>query len=165
MGNKCSWVAARDLSLGEVLLELELGVTGERSDDVGDGLSAIETIEDWIVVLAFGADSIDGVEEANARALSVDSWALFFRSEGGASQLIEYRDGARTWAIRHGHASLEVSGALPEALSELVDEIKEVGGDLGELPARIGQKLTGFRHDRPVKGADDDDPVQELEAR
>lgn len=173
MSYSCSWVAARDLSLGEVLVDLELGVTGERNDHLSYGLSAIETLEDWIVVVTLGADEMGDVDEHNARSLSVDGWALFFRCDDDAmsSELIEYREGEPTWALRHpsAEAGLSVAGKLPEALDELIKDAREKAAENGDanlydIPARIGMVLTGFRHDEPIKGGEDD-PVQELEAR
>lgn len=163
MGNKCSWVAVRDMSLGEVLVDLELGVTGEQSDEPFDGLSVVETLEDWIVVLAAGADSADFIEEANARGLSVDGWALLFRCDGDDTELREYRDGERTWTIAAG-PELSTAGALPEAISEVIDDAREKGGALGDMPVKIGRMLTGFGHDGGVR-AESDEPFLEIEPR
>jgi hypothetical protein len=167
MSYHCSWVAVREMSLGEVLVDLELGVTGERSDQPMPGLSAIETLDDWVVVLGFGADAIGDVEEANARALSYDGWTLFFRCDDTkqTNELIEYRDGVKTWALSHSpDTGVVISGDLDEAIKERIEDARDHDLPAYEIPTRIGRILTGFRHDQPV-GDDDDEPFLELESR
>jgi hypothetical protein len=172
MGIKCAWAAVRDQSVGEVLAGLELGVTGERSEEPSPGLWAIETLDDWVVVVGFGDDCCGDVEESHARQLSFDSWALFFSTAGpdAGATLVEYRDGERTWSLACDNDELAIAGVLPEAIAERLDDLREreqAGEpvDHRKFVLQVGQLLTGFCPDGSAVKAADDEPFLELEVR
>lgn len=175
MGFRVSWLAHAAISPNLLLQLIDSEPKGERHDFPDVGWYLLEMPDPaWTILIADGTDNFAKLNERIAQGFSCGgNETLFFWCSDTTmtSQLMCFRNGTKAWSIdfdcEDTTQALRLSGDLPDVVRETLSEMKglesdeEDGAEGYDLPADVGRKLTGFRHDMDVDH-DEDEPFQLL---
>lgn len=179
MGYSLSWIARAGTSTEELLGISDRSPTGERLYDLRENgfyLVEIPTPDPWIILLALGGEFLDNLDPEQARLLSEDGGkTLFFYCVDAvmSTELTCFENGARVWSVTYRGEDEssrptmvgEVPSVCQEILEELETEQRTRSSDevlkqrrieidfIYDLPAELGLRLVGFRHDAPHQTA------------
>ncbi|MFO1341361.1 MAG: hypothetical protein U1F53_24610 [Burkholderiaceae bacterium] len=164
MGQSLTWLAVRGKEPAQVLADLDAQLAGDAWAEFGtDPLAASRLRSGWYAVAARGADHPWGTADwlaalsagAEVVACRVEEHTMFASAEG-------WRAGERAWCVVHdaqqGAGHLQVDGAPPPALAGITAELRALqAGSAGvdylfEVPLKLAQRLTGFKHDEGDDG-------------
>lgn len=183
MGQALTWIAVRGKDAAQILADLDASPTGEQGGfaehrlaacPLRGGWYAVAATEvghrwggpDWLAALSAGAELV---------ACQVEEHVMFASAEG-------WRAGERTWRVVHdaqqGQRHLQAEGELPAAYAGIAAEHRALAAaaptskvdHLFEVPLKLAQRLTGFKHDEGGPGGDgvwsalSDGPVRAVKA-
>ena len=183
MGQALTWIAVRGKDAIQVLADLDASPTGEHGAlgehrfaacPLRGGWYAVAATEaghrwggpDWLAALSAGAELV---------ACQVQEQVMFASAEG-------WRAGERRWRVvrdaQQGLGHLQAEGELPPAYAGIAAEHRALmmaapGSQvdhLFEVPLKLAQRLTGFKHDEGGPGGDSvwselsDGPVRTVKA-
>jgi hypothetical protein len=169
VGYALSWLAVRGKLPEQVLADLNATPTGEEIDFAQRRLGARHLRSGWYAVFAkeMGHPWMDpdtlGLLSASAELLSctVDENKLFSSTE-------LWRAGDRVWQVLHdgqqAHDHLEIVGEPPAPFASIAIDHRKLqtaaGGakaaidHLFQVPPKLAQRVTGFKHDEGDAGAE-----------
>ena len=164
MGYALSWLAVRGKQPAQVLADLDATLTSRQFEfaerrmgarRLASGWYAVYVKkaehpwvhEDWLVALSASAEVLACQVEEHLMFASADLW----------------RNSARQWRVVHdgqiGRDHLAAEGALPSAYAAIAAEHRQLqltstaGVDhVFEVPLKLAQRLTGFKHDEGDAG-------------
>lgn len=178
MGFRTAWIARRNDPSHTLAHELGWEPEGTRRELPEPGMHLLSLQNGaWSMVLADGDGWFSQLTERDAARVSAPAGeTLWFwcSDTSSCSELVCHRAGRVVWSVRcGGEESGEpvIDGSLPaEAVPLVVAMRAQLGADpldmapAETLAARIGEVLTGFRHDLLVEG-DDPAPYRGLRRR
>lgn len=169
MGYALSWLAVRGKLPEQVLADLNASPTGEQIDFAQRRLGARRLRSGWYAVFAkqIGHPWMDpdtlGLLSASAELLActVDENKLFTSAE-------LWRAGDRVWQVLHdgqqAHDHLAIIGEPPPPFATIAIDHRKLqtaaGGakaaidHLFQVPPKLAQRVTGFKHDEGDAGAE-----------
>lgn len=167
MGFSLSWVAVKGGTPKDVLNELGLRPTGERSDIAESAADGVSLSGGWYVVVS-NHNEVSLHERKKLKELSsIGEVVLCFVEEHVMfSSAAGWRDGTCTWTVEHDAQKsvhhLDVKGEPPPAFDEiysrLAQEQNEAGGKkagvdfIFDVPIELAKALTGFVHSEDPPG-------------
>lgn len=167
MGQALTWLAVRGKDATQVLADLDASPTGQQGGFGEHRLAACALRGGWYAVAALQAGHRWGGPDwlaalsggAELVACQVEEHVMFASAEG-------WRAGERRWRVVHdaqqGLGHLQAEGELPPAYAGIAAEHRALLAasprgqvdHLFEVPLKLAQRLTGFKHDEGGPGGD-----------
>lgn len=165
MGFSLCWLAVRGKVPEQILADLDATPTGEVVEFGESRFAARRLVSGWYAVYAKAADhawlhpdwlgALSG--GAELIACRIEEHTMHASAQG-------WQGGELRWRVEHdaqlGKEHLLAEGALPEAYAAVATEMRLLqarnpGVDyLFELPLKLAQRLTGFKHDEGDAGGE-----------
>ncbi len=163
MGFKISWLAISGRSKADVLASLDLVDTGERDEANESPISVAEFPGDW-TVLFLNSFLHPLTEEAFLSELSAGCTVIVGQVHEGIMYCSAalYENGRMVWGVAHDAQEdryhLETEGALPSALTDIREHLKQKqdieGGETApvdyifNVPVDLAKSICGFEYCR-----------------
>jgi hypothetical protein len=170
MGYAVTWLAVRGERANDMLAALSLVRTGTLSDEPDAHWSTVRLTSGWQLIWCNDYEC-PALSNDRLATFSADTEVVVCKIEEHvmASSAELWSDGRVVWSISHdgedGPEGLEVAGRPPEGLDSIRRELEaaqaaEGGSDadvdyIFEVPLRVAQEITGFKHDENYDGAID----------
>jgi hypothetical protein len=165
MGFSLCWLAVRGKVPEQILADLDATPTGEVVEFGESRFAARRLVSGWYAVYAKAADhawlhpdwlsALSG--GAELIACRIEEHTMHASAQG-------WQGGELRWRVEHdaqqGSGHLLADGTLPEAYAAVAAEMRLLqarspGVDyLFELPLKLAQRLTGFKHDEGDAGGE-----------
>jgi hypothetical protein len=171
VGFALSWIAVKDKPAARVLGELGLRDTHEREPLLWRGSREVpyygaQLEQGWYVVVANGEDYFSNAAVLKVLSASCSSVSCFLEEHVMVSKASGWRGGKQLWSVLHdalnkGSQHLSTTGTPPAELLSIAKAQRALPAEAGppwppgtrvdqlfEVPIQLGERLTGFRHDR-----------------
>ncbi len=168
MGYSMSWLAVQQKDAAQVLQAIGLKSTGKRVPALDSPVTLGTLRGGWRIVF-FARKEITNQPSYLSKASSgCEIVVCFVEEHVMVSVLALWRNGEQVWQVSHdaqvGMMDLKVVGQPPEPFSRIRDELfaeqKAEGGAkadvdlLFDIPTRLAQSITGYKHDAETPGFD-----------